>query len=478
MAMEDLRSWLSEIDGMGKLKVVDGADPHLELGILAEVNCKRRGPVMLFDNIKGHAKGFRIITGAILDAQRLGLTLGYSDIRTDQELVSRLEGKVIEWERRSSEFPAKEVSEGPLLENRSYGNDVNLLKFPIPKWHEHDGGRYLGTGCIVITQDPDTGVVNLGTYRLMVHDEKTLALHISSAHHGALNVKKYHARGEAAPIAVSFGHHPLFLVLGGMSIPYSMSEYGFVGAIAGKPVPVVPGEITGLPLPADSEFTIEGLCPPDEMREEGPYGEYTGYYASGTGKEPVIHVKALYHRNDPIILGAMPARPPHDYSYFMSAMKSANVKDALKKDGIPDVKGIWYHEVSGINFFTVVSIKQRYPGHARQAGFMACQCRAGGTSMGRYVVVVDDDIDPSDLDQVIWAISTRSNPEKDIDIIRNTYTGPLDPIYPKREKISFGSRAVIDACRPFDWINEFPRVVQSSDEEREKVLKKWKGLFD
>ncbi len=205
MGMEDLRSWLKEIEGLGQLKVVDGADPHLELGILAEVNCERRGPVMLYDNIKGHAKGYRIITGAILTAQRLGLTLGYRDIHTDHELVSRLEGKVIEWERRSSEFPVKEVSEGPLLENRAYGNDVNLLKFPIPKWHEHDGGRYLGTGCIVITRDPDTGVVNLGTYRLMVHDEKTLALHISSAHHGALNIKKYHVRGEAAPVAVSLG---------------------------------------------------------------------------------------------------------------------------------------------------------------------------------------------------------------------------------------------------------------------------------
>ncbi len=476
--MDDLRSWLKQVNELGQLKHVDGADAHLELGILAEVNCKRRGSVMLFDNIKGHARGFRIITGAILNAQRLGLTLGYPDIHTNQELVSRLEGKVIEWERRSGEFAPEEVSDGSVLENRFYGSDVNLLKFPVPKWHEHDGGRYLGTGCVVITRDPDTGVVNLGAYRLMVHDEKTLALHISSAHHGALNVKKYHARGEAAPIAVSFGHHPLYHVLAGMSIPYSISEYQFVGAIFGKPVPVIPGEITGLPIPAGSEFSIEGFSPPDERRDEGPYGEYTGYYASGREKEPVIHVKALYHRNDPIILGAMPARPPHDYSYFMSAMKSANVKDSLKKDGIPDVKGVWYHEVSGINFFTVVSIKQRYPGHARQAGFMACQCRAGGTSMGRYVVVVDDDIDPSDLDQVIWAISTRSNPEKDIDIIRNTYTGPLDPIYPKSAKISFGSRAVIDACRPFDWIDEFPRVVQSSDEERNKVLKKWKGLFD
>jgi UbiD family decarboxylase len=476
--MEDLRSWLKEVEGIGKLKVVDGADPHLELGILAEVNCKRRGPAFIFDNIKGHDKGYRIVTGAILDAQRLGLTLGYRDITTDQELVSRLEGKVIDWERRSGEFAPEEVSDGAVMENRFFGNDVNLLKFPAPKWHEYDGGKYLGTGCVVITRDPDTGVINLGAYRLMLHDEKTLALHISSAHHGALNVKKYHARGEAAPIAVSFGHHPLYHVLAAMSVPYSISEYQFAGAIFGKPVPVIPGEITGLPIPAGSEFSIEGFSPPDERRDEGPYGEYTGYYASGREKEPVIQVKALYHRNDPIILGAMPARPPHDYSYFMSAMKSANVKDSLKKDGIPDVKGVWYHEVSGINFFTVVSIKQRYPGHARQAGFMVCQCRAGGTSMGRYVVVVDDDIDPSDLDQVIWAISTRSNPEKDIDILRNTYTGPLDPIYPKPEKISFGSRAVIDACRPFDWIQDFPRVVQSSDEEREKVMQKWKGLFD
>ena len=137
--MTDLRSWLKDIEGLGQLKKVDGADPHLEMGILTEVNCKRRGPVLLFDNIKGHTQGFRMITGAILDAQRLGLTLGLSDVHTDQELVSRLEGKVIDWEQRASEFPAEEVSEGPLLENRAFGDDVNLLKFPIPKWHEHDG---------------------------------------------------------------------------------------------------------------------------------------------------------------------------------------------------------------------------------------------------------------------------------------------------------------------------------------------------
>ena len=476
--MKDLRSWLKEIEGLGQLQYVDGADPNLEIGIITELNCKRRGPALLFDNIRGYPKGFRILTSAILNAQRLSLTLGYRDITTDQELVSRLEGKMIEFERRSVEFPAREVSDSPVLENRLLGDDVNLFKFPAPKWHEYDGGKYLGTGCIVVTRDPDSGTVNFGSYRLMVHDKKTLTLHISSAHHGAINVKKYHSKGMPAPIAVSLGHHPLYLVMSGLGIPYGISEYKFLGALTGEPASVIRGEITSLPIPAESEFALEGFSPPDEFREEGPFGEYTGYYASGRSKEPILQVKAVYHRNDPINLGALPGRPPHDYSYVSSLMKSVNVKESLKKDGVTDVKGVWYHEAAGVNFFVVVSIRQRYPGHARQAAYVTSQCQAAACHLGRYVVVVDDDIDPTDLEEVIWAIGTRSNPEKDIDIIRNTYSSPLDPIYPKQGKIAFGSRAIIDACRPYDWINDFPKVAQSSPEERLKVLSKWKELFE
>jgi UbiD family decarboxylase len=131
-----------------------------------------------------------------------------------------------------------------------------------------------------------------------------------------------------------------------------------------------------------------------------------------------------------------------------------------------------------VNFFVVVSIRQRYPGHARQAAYVTSQCQAAGNHLGRYVVVVDDDIDPSNLDEVIWAIGTRSNPEKDFDIIRNTYSSPLDPIYPKPSKVFFGSRAIIDACRPYDWLDEFPKVVQASTAEREKVLAKWRTVFE
>lgn len=476
--MDDLRAWLKEIDALGQLKQVNGASTNLEIGVITEINGQRRGPALLFDNIPGFQKGFRILSGSSLNAKRLALTLGFRDIDTDRQLISRLEGKMSEFERKARDYPTKDVSSGPVLQNRLSGQQVDLLKFPAPKWHEHDGGNYLGTGCIVVTKDPDSGRINFGSYRLMVQDKKTVTLHISPAHHGAINVRKYHERGEAAPVAVSLGHHPLYLIISGMGISYGISEYEYFGAVTGESAAVIRGEATGLPIPAASEIAFEGFCPPGELREEGPFGEYTGYYASGRGKEPIIDVKAVYHRDDPIILGVPPGRPPHDYSYASVLMKSVNVKESLVKDGIPDVKGVWFHEAAGVNFFGVVSIRQRYPGHARQAGHVAAQCQAAGNHLGRYIVVVDDDIDPTDLNEVIWAIGTRSNPEKDIDLIRNTYTSPLDPIYSREKKGGFGTRAVIDACKPYDWINEFPKVASTSAEERKKVLTKWKQLFE
>ncbi|MGH7817940.1 MAG: UbiD family decarboxylase [Candidatus Binatia bacterium] len=417
------------------------------------------------------------MTGSIANTKRLSVTLGYRDIANDQELVARLEGKMNEFERKAADFSAEEVAHGSVLENRYKGEDINLLELPAPKWHEYDGGRYIGTGCIVITKDPDSGRVNFGSYRLMLQDKKTVTLHMSPAHHGAINIKKYHERGEAAPVAVSLGHHPLYLVVAGMGIPYGISEYNYLGAIMGKAPAVIRGELTSLPLPASSEIAFEGYCPPGQLRDEGPFGEYTGYYASGRGKEPIIDIKTIYHRDNPINLGASPGRPPHDYSYMLSLMKSVSVKESLVKDGIPDVRGVWYHESAGVNFFVVVSIRQRYPGHARQAAYVTAQCQAAGNHLGRYVVVVDEDIDPSNLEEVIWAIGTRSNPEKDFDIIRNTYSSPLDPIYPDQGKIFFGSRAVIDACKPYDWIAEFPKVVESSPEEKHRVIDKWPELF-
>jgi UbiD family decarboxylase len=477
--MSDLRSWITEVEQMGSLRKLQGADPNLEIGIITELNCRRRGPALLFDNICGFAAGRRILTGTILDARRLGLALGHREVASSEDLVARLEGKMSEYETAAAKFPPRKVSNGPVLENRFLGDQIDLLQFPAPKWHEHDGGCYIGTGCVVVTRDPDSGRVNLGCYRVMVQDERSVTVQISSAHHGAINLKKYRDRGEAAPVAVSFGHHPVYLLIGALGVPYRVSEYEYLGAMRGEPVAVIAGQATDLPIPADSEFAIEGFCPPNEFRTEGPFGEFTGYYGSGEEQEPVLRVEAVYFRNDPINLGAPPGRPPHDYSYMYSLIRSVMVKESLIKDGVPDVRGVWFHEVSGVNFFAVVSIKQRFPGHARQAAYLASQCQAAAGHLGRYVVVVDDDIDPANLQDVIWAMGTRSNPEKDIEILRNAYSSTLDPVYPKGpQKKVFGSRAIIDATRPYDWIDEFPKVAESSEAEKRKVMEKWSDLFN
>ncbi len=260
-------------------------------------------------------------------------------------------------------------------------------------------------------------------------------------------------------------------------LPHGQFEMEFAGGIKGEPIRVIKGPVTGLPIPADAEIVVEGFVMPDERKPEGPFGEWTGYYGSGAREEPVVKVKALYHRNDPVILGSPPVKPPSGKVYMQSILRSAAIYEQLEGAGIPGVKGVWFHEVGGGHMLNVISIQQLYPGHAKQAASIVCQSR-GGAYMGRYVIVVDEDINPRDLEDVMWAVCTRSDPAQDIDIIRHCLSGPLDPMISpeKRKRRDFGtSRAIIDATRPYEWRSEFPRVAESSPELKEKVLAKWQS---
>lgn len=204
---------------------------------------------------------------------------------------------------------------------------------------------------------------------------------------------------------------------------------------------------------------MEGFVNPGHVLPEGPFGEWTGYYGSGERPEPVIEVKAIYRRRDLIMLGVSPQRPPDELIRFRAVTCSAVVKEAMMQSGVPGVKGVWAHEVGGNRMRLVVAIEQPYPGHARQAGHVAAMSHAGAYA-GKYVVV-DDDIDPSDLEQVMWAVCTRSDPATSIDIIPRAWSTPLDPrIEPERKaKGDFtNSRAVIDATRPWEWRDQFPKV--------------------
>jgi len=472
---EDLRDWLEIVDGMGELKKIDGADWNLEMGTLAELvarESKGAVPAVLFDKIKDYPKGYRALFAQNASFKRMALNLGLPLDLAGLDLVRAFRQKLA----AHKPIPHKVVKSGPVLENVLAGKNINLLKFPVPFVHELDGGRYIGTGCLVITKDPEEGWVNFGAYRGMVHDETSMALYISPGKHGRIQRQKYFDQGKPCPVVISVGQDPVLFMVSGNEVDYGVSEFDYAGGLKGAPVEVIEGEVTGLPFPAHAEIVIEGIMDPQDVKKEGPFGEWTGYYASSIRPEPVVRVQRIYHRNNPILCCARPGRPPSDYSLAKCFVKAALIWDQVEKAGVPDVKGVWCHEAGGGRLLNIISIKQRYPGHARQALVAASQVHAGAY-LGRYVIVVDDDIDPTNTFDVLWALSTRSDPVESIDIVRRCWSGPLDPRIQPGKK-GFNSRALIDACRPFEWMKDFPPVAESSPELRDKVRKKWRKIIE
>jgi len=232
---------------------------------------------------------------------------------------------------------------------------------------------------------------------------------------------------------------------------------------------VMAGPVTGLPLPARAEIILEGRLLPAsvETLPEGPFGEFTGYYAADKRPCPVMEVMAVHHRHDPILLGSPPMKPPR--FHFGLPFRAAGIWSNLESAGVSDVVGVWQHVAQ---LMTVVALKQRYDGHAKRAALIA----AAHSYMGRLVVVVDDDVDPSNLADVMWAITTRCEPSEQIDIIRNAWSSALDPRIPAADKqrgITSHSKAIIDACRPFAWLDKFPPVSALSQEEARAIAEKW-----
>lgn len=467
---KDLRDYLRVVEERGDLERVNGADPNVELGTIAELMAERDGPALLFDEIQGYRRGYRVAVNVTVPPRRTALMLGIDPDQPPLAMVS-------EWRSRLKSFspvPPVEIKQGPVQENVLLHERVDLTPFPAPVWRDQDGGPYLGTGCCVITRDPDTGWCNLGSYRVQLHEPRLVGCYMSPGRHGLLIMEKYWKRRERAPVAVSLGHDPSLLFWAGSHIPHvGESEYAAAGWLKGKPVSVVSGPVTGIPIPADAELAIEGEIPPpwEESREEGTYGEWTGYYGHPRAPEPVIHVRSVLFRDDPINYGAL---PPYSLSK-PSITGSAETWDAIERAGFPDIRGVWIPTHSkGI---VVVAITQRYPSHARQVGVFV----ASTIYMGRFVIVVDEDVDITNLDDVMWAVGTRCDPVTSIMLMDGMRSSALDPrLSPeKREKRDFtNSIAVIDACRPFTWRKNFPAVNKVSQEIREAVEKKWIRLFE
>lgn len=475
MPIADLREWIQRVDDLGELTRVTGADPDTEIGGLVDVyQWEMETPALLFDAIKGHPSSHRVLANAFTSTKRVALSLDMPFNLSRREFVT-------EWRRRTRELkprPPLYVSGGPVLENRMQGDSIDIRCFPAPRWHTHDGRGYLGTGDIVITRDPDTGWINCGTYRVQVHDKRTAGIMIAPGKHGKLMRDKYWSKGQACPVAVCLGQDPLLLMVGGLEIDYGVCEYDIAGGIRGEPVPVIEAPYTGLPVPATAEIVIEGEMPPDVTHKEGPFGEWTGYYAGGVREMPVIDVKSVSYRNSPIVLACIPGKPPSDNTFYRSPLRGALIWDQLEKSGIPGIVGAWSHEAGGARLLNVVAIKQLYPGHSRQVGLATASCPAG-VQANRIVIVVDDDIDPTDTNEVLWALTTRADMLTDVDVIQRCRTTGPDPMAygGEGESRCYNNRMIIDACRPYERLSTFPEMARKTREEAAAVRARWPELF-
>lgn len=473
----DLREWLKQIEGLGELKEITGAHWDVEMGPLTQLmheQYKDRTPALLFDEIPDYPKGYRTLYGHFSTLNRVALTLGLPLHKGKIELVAAYGQKL----RNLELIPPQFVEGGPVLENVQTDDEVNLLKFPVPRHHELDSARYIATACVAITKDPDREWYNLGTYRSQLYDERTVGLQITGGKHGRIHRDKYFAQGKPMKVAIVVGQDPLMYLLGASPIPEGISEYDFAGGIKGEPIKVIRGKYTGFPIPASAEIVIEGETVPGEVKEEGPFGEWTGYYCSLAKPRPYVRVKSVIHRNDPILCCAPQHRPIDETVLLKSVTGSAAIWEKLGKADIPDIRGVWQHPAGlGVRFL-VVSIKQRYHGHARQALHVASSASQAAAYNGKWVIVVDEDIDPSDIDQVMWALTTRFDPVDDIDIIKKAWSSGRDPLVVPEEG-NYNNRILIDACIPYHrkLRGDFPHVVDVSDQLKNKLMEKWEGLF-
>ena len=469
MPYQSLGEFINAADAVGEVRYVENADLDLDVGCLTELMAERNGPMLVFDKFSNHPAGYRVCSNAIRSARRFALAMGLPLDIHPLELLQLWRER-----RKAAEtIPTKVVGDGPVMECVQKDNEVDIGRFPTPRWHSGDGGRYIGTQDMVITRDPDRGWVNMGVYRGMIQGRDRISLWINPMKHGRILVERYWRDGTAAPVAVVLGCEPVTWMTASMSPPFGTSEYELAGAYRGSPVEIVQLPLTGLPVPSGAEIVIEGEIPPvsEETAEEGPFGEWPGYYTH-QGPECVVRIQRIYHRQNPILAGAPPMRPIG----WSNITTYVHLLDHLERSGVTDVTGVW-----GFNngLLTVIALRQRYAGHAKQALLTAAGFRHG--DMKCYYVAVDEDIDPTNLEEVLWAMCTRVDPATAVDIIHNAWTADLDPrLSPSKRAagdLTVG-RMLINACRPYTWRDQFPKTNVFNASERKLVATKWRELLE
>lgn len=477
--IQDVREWLTRVDAIGELvRVSQPVDCDEDMSAITYLLAKKRpSPAVLFERAGVADRndiGARLLWNLLGPSlRRTALSLEESPETPTVELIRRVK------EKFKTRIPPREVPrrEAPVYEHSITGKDVDLTMLPIPRHWPLDGGRYAGTADVVITRDPDNGSLNVGTYRMMLQGPTEAGLYLSPGKDALLHITRAWQRGEAIQVAAAWGIDPLLLLVGSQKFPKDISEYEYAGGVKGEPIPVVRGTTTDLLVPANAELVVEGIIPPNSTKAEGPFGEFTGYYGKPEAAAPLVQITAVHHRTNPILTNALMADYPScEQSGFFAILRSARIWDDLEKLGVPGIRGVYSHPAAAGGFgMTVVSLEQRYPGHTAQVLALAAQV-PGGAYFTKWIIAVDEDVDPTDMDQVIWAMATRCNPVEDIDLLRNTWSTGLDPAQNPPEKRLYGSKALINACKEHRHLKSFSRRSMLRKSVYDRVASRWTEL--
>ena len=475
MPIEDIHEFITELEKNGELKrVKTEVDSNLEIAEILRREMYSNGSAILFENVKGY--DIPVLGNAFGSMKRLEIGLEMTDFTeigqriadmTKMDIPSGFLNKIKklpELSKMASSFPKAETR-GPVTEITS--SDASFDDLPILKSWPNDAGRFITLG-LVATIHPETGVRNLGVYRMQIID-KTHAImhwqkHKRGAHHGDITKD----RGEKIPVAIIIGGEPATIFSSIAPVPEGLDKYLFAGITRKEGIKTVKCKTIDLDVPANAEIVLEGYVDPEDTRDEGPFGDHTGYYTPAE-PFPTFTLTGIMRREDPIYVTTVVGKPILEDAYIGKVIERSFLP--LIRMLQPEVVDYSMPAAGWFQGLAIISIKKRYPGQAKKV--MMGLWGMGQLSLTKTFVVVDDDINVHDMNDVIWAITTRADAARDTIIINNTPTDTLDPASPL---VNLGSKMGIDATQKTKeegYEREIQQLVKVDDKTKNLVDSKW-----
>lgn len=477
MPFENLSEYIEKLENIGELRRVSTeVDPELEVAeVMRRMMYSKNSPALLFENVKGY--DIPILGNAFGSIKRLEIALEIKDFSeignrivelTKMKIPSGVLNKIRMLPKLSeiSEYGPKIVENGPVQEIFETEN-ASFNRFPILRSFVKDAGRFITFG-MTVTRHPDTGIRNLGVYRLQIINDKQAIMHWQIHKRGALHFDISKESKNPIPVAIVIGSDPGTIFSSIAPVPEGMDKFLFAGISRRKGVKLVKCRTIDLEVPANAEIVFEGTVEPSNLELEGPFGDHTGYYTP-PDYFPVFTLKGVMCKKKPIYLTTVVGKPILEDAYFGKVIERSFLP--LIQMFQPEVVDFSMPPSGWFQGLGIISIRKRYPGQAKKV--MMGLWGLGQLSLTKIFIVVDHDVNVHNIEDVIWAVTTKSDPKRDTMIIENVPTDTLDPASPL---LNYGSKMGIDATTKWKeegFFREIQEEVTVDNETKDLVDRKW-----